>query len=212
MEGNVLVKPAAGLEESPERWLRPGQHLFRMGDRCAELEVLTRGMMLSYCIDGEGDELVLDIHSPGDILGLDGGDAMPYGVLALEATQLRRWRHPASPAPGGPDADLQSLMSCGMQRLVRRHLFRLSLLRRTPRARLAMFLLMQSERYARQGDDARAFTLPLTRRQLAMYLELATETLSRQFSSLRERGLIRTQQRRIELLDQPGLRRLAGWD
>jgi len=59
--------------------------------------------------------------------------------------------------------------------------------------------------------DETHFELPLTRSEISDFLGLTIETVSRQFSLLKKKGLIGiTQQRFIEILDKEGLSLLAG--
>jgi CRP/FNR family transcriptional regulator len=76
--------------------------------------------------------------------------------------------------------------------------------------RVAAFLLDLARRYLRAGYSATEFTLRMTREEIASYLGLKLETVSRVFSHLQEGGLIQVQGRAIKLLDSLALNRLAG--
>jgi CRP-like cAMP-binding protein len=82
--------------------------------------------------------------------------------------------------------------------------------RRDAPGRLAMFVSLMQERdesAARAGRVA----LPMTRSDIAAYLALSLETVSRAAAQLERRGLVRFEGRRfVRILDPPGLARLAG--
>jgi CRP/FNR family transcriptional regulator len=75
--------------------------------------------------------------------------------------------------------------------------------------RLAAFLLELSERFAARGFSASTFNLTMSRVDIANYLRLAAETVSRVLRRLQEQGLIRIDGRAVELIDLPQLRQLA---
>jgi CRP/FNR family transcriptional regulator len=93
-----------------------------------------------------------------------------------------------------------------------------SLGQRTALERLAVFLLYM--RHARRladniANDAEPslndVALPMTREDIADFLGLQKETVSRSFGQLEERGLIRRlDNHRVQLADLAGLRELAG--
>jgi CRP/FNR family transcriptional regulator len=75
--------------------------------------------------------------------------------------------------------------------------------------RLARFLLQRSKRMAACGQSPRRFHLRMSRRDIASYLGVAHETVSRSFGTLVRWGLVRVDNREIELLEMPALRLLA---
>ena len=62
--------------------------------------------------------------------------------------------------------------------------------RKTARERIATFLLMLARREVRIGRSANALRLTMTRTDIADYLGLTTETVSRTFTSFKKRGWI----------------------
>jgi CRP/FNR family transcriptional regulator len=66
-----------------------------------------------------------------------------------------------------------------------------------------------SRRYAARGFSATRFRLTMTRTDIANYLRLASESVSRGFSRLQDNGLIRVDRREIELLDLAKLESMA---
>ena len=75
--------------------------------------------------------------------------------------------------------------------------------------RLAAFLISLSRRYAARGFSPRRLSLLMSRTDIANYLRLAAETVSRVLRRMQEEGLIAVERRQIELLDMTRLERLA---
>ena len=71
------------------------------------------------------------------------------------------------------------------------------------------FLISLSRRYAARGFSASASMLTMTRTDIANYLRLASETVSRVFRRFQDEGLIRVDRREIELSIGAGLEQLA---
>ena len=75
--------------------------------------------------------------------------------------------------------------------------------------RLARFLLQMSRRMEECGQSARRFHLRMGRRDIASYLGVAHETVSRSFGMLARCGWLLVDNREVEILDLPGLKQFA---
>ena len=79
--------------------------------------------------------------------------------------------------------------------------------------RVVSFLLAFSRRNERSGRDPSTFELPMTRADIADFLGLTFETVSRTFTKLRIMGLIElAQSNQVKLTDMDGLENLADGD
>jgi CRP/FNR family transcriptional regulator len=72
---------------------------------------------------------------------------------------------------------------------------------RTARERVATFLLMLSRRYAALGFSSTIFNLSMRRQDIANFLGLTIETVSRQLAELSKQGIITVRQRGVEIND-----------
>ena len=83
--------------------------------------------------------------------------------------------------------------------------------RKNAAERLASFFVMLLERKERvSGRSETGFDLPMSRLDIADYLGLTKERVSRMLAQLRDRGLIRLEsQDRIQVLDRAGLQDMA---
>jgi CRP/FNR family transcriptional regulator len=82
--------------------------------------------------------------------------------------------------------------------------------KRSADERLAAFLLNLSERYGQRGYSPVEYNLSMSRHDIANYLGLAVETISRWFSRLQDSGIVAVRARNVRLLDLERLRALAG--
>lgn len=193
--------------------VRRKETLYRPGERFAALYAIRLGTFKTTVLAEDGREQVIGYHMAGEIIGLDGiGDEhMTCEAMALEDSEVcvLPWS-----AVDRLAAELPGLRH-NVFRAVSRNLSRewtmmLSLGSRSAGERLALFLLDVAERYQARGYSSREFVLRMTREEIASYLGLKLETVSRVFSSLQERGFIQVQGRAVKLLDAEGLRRAMG--
>jgi len=184
-----------------------GSHLFRTGDRFDAIAAVRSGTVKTCRVDRDGREQVLGFHLPGEIIGLSAidGERYPCDALALDEVQLCRFSFPkiallATRLPG-IQQQLFRLMSRGIS-----HAERLSG-DHSADERIAAFLVDLSARLEARGFSSRRFNLTMPRTDIANYLRLAPETVSRVLRRFQDDGLVRVRRREIELTE-PG--RLAG--
>ncbi len=75
--------------------------------------------------------------------------------------------------------------------------------------RVAGFLLNLSGRLQSRGVDHSEFRLSMNRDDIANYLGLRSETVSRCFTELERRGLVDVRAKRVRILQDSGLRRIC---
>ena len=83
------------------------------------------------------------------------------------------------------------------------------LVRKQASERIGLFLHSLGERLAHIGQSGTDFKLPMSRQDIARFLGLAIETVSRGFARLQQDGVIATTGRRVEILDNAELDRMA---
>lgn len=194
---------------SQRRRLRKGEVLYRAGAPLAALHAVRTGFLKSCVLHEDGREQVAGFHMMGDLLGLDaiGDSRHASDTVALEDSEVCEIPYPAL-------EQLTRELPCLQQQLTRimsREIIRdqgLMLLLGSLRAeeRLAAFLLNLSQRFAARGYSPTEFILRMTRRDIGSYLGLKLETVSRTFSALQRRRLIRIRQRHVRILDLAGLK------
>ena len=187
--------------------------LYVAGQTFRALYVVRSGAFKTYSVDDDGEAQVLGFHLPGEIMGLD---AIASGHHECSAEALDK-----SSACEVPYDRLEEVSReiPGLQRQLlrvisrevhndQRHLVMIG--RKVALERLAIFLNSLSQRLERVRHDPHLFVLPMSRRDLASYLGLVIETVSRLFSRLAELGVIEVDRKTIRILDPVKLRELAG--
>jgi CRP/FNR family transcriptional regulator len=167
------------------------------------------GTVKTYVIDPNGREHVLGFHLPGEVIGLDGidGNTYPCNAVALDTVMLCRFSFPqisilATRLPG---------LQKHLFRLLSRDIGRAALLSGDWSAdeRMAAFLVGISRRLAARGFSADRFQLTMARTDIANYLRLAPETVSRVLKRFQDEGLLGVDRRELELLDRKRIEALA---
>ncbi|HBA32874.1 MAG TPA: transcriptional regulator FNR [Gammaproteobacteria bacterium] len=203
---NLDQSEISQLEDAVDikRPIQKGEHLYSAGDPFESLFAVRSGSFKTYLLTPEGDEQITGFNLPGDLLGLDGVDTGAHTVsaIALETTTVCEL----------PYAQLDTLCSqisglrLHMMRIASReisddHNMLLLLGKMTAEERLASFLYSLSSRLKKRGYSATDFNLTMPRHDLAKYLGLAVETISRLFSRFQEDGLLRVNRRNIHIVD-----------
>jgi CRP/FNR family transcriptional regulator len=183
-----------------------GKALFEAGQHATAIYTVRAGCLKSFTVDKEGNERVRGFYLPGDFIGLDamGSESYPATVVAVQASQVCRM----------PMAQVRRLMAENpalMQRLLDRTSRELAQALTlagdfTAEQRLAAFLLQMQSRLDAESTSVK---LPMTRRDIANYLRLATETVCRVMTRLEDQGQIRSDSKTVRLVDDRALRALA---
>lgn len=186
-----------------------GTHAFRVGDPFTAVYAVRAGTVKTYVVDDEGREQVLGFHLPGELVGLNAihPQRYPCNAVALDEVTLCRFSFSAMAALATQVPDLQAKLFD----LLSADIARSAVLAGDYSAdeRIASFLLGLSERFAARGYSPRRFRLTMSRTDIANYLRLATETVSRVLQRFDHDGLVAVDRREIELVAPDRLKHLA---
>lgn len=191
--------------------LGPQATVFYEGDRADYLFNVTAGTVRLYKLLPDGRRQITGFLYPGDFLGLATGDLYAYTAETVEDVHLCRF----------PRGTLEALMQ-EVPRLEKRLLGMASnelmeaqdqmllLGRKTAQEKIASFLLMVSRRAAKRGQDDNPIDLAMGRADIADFLGLTTETVSRTFTQFKTTGVIRLlENSRVKLNNKAALEALA---
>ena len=189
--------------------LHEGDHLFREGDRFDAIAAVRAGTVKTYIIDADGREHVLGFHLPGEVIGLNAidGDHYPCNAVALDTVMLCRFSFPKLSTLAGRLPGLQKQLFKLMSRDIGKALQLAG--DWSADQRMAAFLIEFSRRLAARGFSATRFRLTMARTDIANYLRLAPETVSRVLKRLQEEDLLRIERREVELVGLKELETLA---
>lgn len=189
--------------------LQTEQRLIVTDDVDGHLFYVAQGLVLLEARVGSDQRRVLDILFEGDAFPTCEARGLPEAVLvAARATELMRYRPAGIDRIGRLDPELGARMHRALgNRNARRTLHVATLGETSADARLADFLVEAGLALSEPaiGTPVRGFDLPLTREQIASYLALNPDTLSRVFTRFRQRGIIETNGRHIDIRDWGGL-------
>ena len=189
--------------------LRPGEHVFRQGDPFGAIAAVRAGTVKTYLVDRDGREQVLGFHLPGEVIGLNAidGETYPCNAVALDTVMLCRFSFPKISVLAARLPGLQQHLF----RLMSRDIGNASLLAGdyTADQRMAAFLLGLSRRLAARGFSPDRFQLTMARTDIANYLRLAPETVSRVLKRMQDEGVLSVDRREVELLGRKQLETLA---
>lgn len=196
---------------APRRILQTGDHLFEAGDAQSDAFIVRSGHLKSYRVHRDGEEQILGMHGPGDVLGFDIliGRPASCSVVALEIASLELVDLGRGEVGDAGTAGYMSVLE-GMYRELQRFSRLLYMDRHPAERRLAEFLLDFSREEGERGRSYYDLMLPFNRRDLACFLGLAPETLSRTFSRFQERGILSVDNREIHIIDNEALVAAAG--
>ena len=195
-----------------KRPIERGERLFRCGDALTSVYVARQGAFKTVTLSESGEEQVVGFHLAGELMGLDALGTGSHRCEAIALTTSHVCEVPfqdlASVASQLPTLQQQLLRVIG-QSADRDQDHMEMLVRRQANERIALFLHGLSERLRRLGESGSQFKLPMSREDIARFLGLALETVSRGFSRLQEEAVIVVVGRRLEILDHAELDRLA---
>jgi len=192
--------------------LSPGQSLFYEGDPATRVFTLTRGTLKLYKLLADGRRHVTGFMHPGDFLGISVDDEHAFSAEALEDAQLCWFpRNRFDDFVEEHSSMERELYLMAAHELAAAQQQMVLLGRKTATERLASFLLVLAERTdASDGDGARLIKLSMSRSDIADYLGLTKETVSRVLSAFRRDRVIRLRSvNEVEIVDRESLGQLA---
>ncbi len=180
-----------------------GEVLFRQGDAACTLYVVRSGSLKTYAEDRAGNVQVIGFHLPGEILGIGGMGRDRYigtGEALERSTVCEILYRQLQPLLSQLPALHEQLAHFITRRteIDQGHVVMMGRLH--ARERLALFLRGYSARCARASLDPHDLYLPMSRRDLASYLGLAMETVSRLFGRMEAEGVLIVNRKRVQIL------------
>lgn len=193
--------------------LPKGTRIFGEGQEFTGLFAIRSGCVKKYHLMSDGQEQIVGFFFRGDILGLSGvgGDAYLMTAQTLDTTSVCEI----------PFENLEHLAHTRPE--VRRKLYellhqqfvaekRLQSILRMPssESRVAAFLVYLSEHFSNRRLSRTRLHLPMTRRDIANYLGLTVETVSRTFSQFAKSEILKVENRDVGITQPERLQQIAG--
>lgn len=186
--------------------LGPGQVLFHEGDPVTRVFTLTRGTLKLYNLLADGRRHLAGFVYPGAFLGISMDEEHAFSAEAIEDAQLCWFTKNRFDGFVDTHSPMErELYRMAAHELAAAHQQMVLLGRKTATERLATFLVSVAGR----GTDG-LVRLPMSRSDIADYLGLTKETVSRVLSAFRRDRLIRLRAiGEIEILEREGLEDVA---
>jgi CRP-like cAMP-binding protein len=186
-----------------------GERIYREADPADRWYCIVSGAAREAALLADGRRRIVDFLLPGDFFGLSAPYRQDYAAEAVVAgTTIASYPRRSVETAAESDPRLcRQIQQIAYEAISRSQTRLLVLGRVTARAKLGSFILDM----ARRAGDGDTVTLPMSRYDIADYLALSVETVSRALTELRRRGAIRLlNTHRILILDHQGLESDAG--
>lgn len=205
-----LTKLKAGARR---RFIPQGQPVFRQGDEVTAFALIVRGTIKLTKTTASGDEHIVALAFASGFLGNIHEKHNRYSAIAATDADLCVYARPGFLRLFEQSSELSRRVFEGTERelqLARDWLTTLA--KASAYERVAGFFLFLTTRAGEGGPEQpqrlpKEFELPLSRAELASYLGLTLETVSRSVTRLKQRGLIAFGSGRQMMV--PDLERLA---
>lgn len=180
------------------------QLIFGQNSRFSSCYVVKSGSVKTVNVDSKGNEKVVGFYLPGDVFGWEGihSEHLPCGAIAMERSTvckiaLNDLEQLASSRP----ESLHVLLKLISRELNTAEALAIGLTRYTAKERIVRFLLEISQRFEERHLSALSFRLPMNRTDMANYLGLAVETVSRILGKMQQQGDIVIRGKEVRLLN-----------
>jgi CRP/FNR family transcriptional regulator len=179
-----------------------GEFAYQSGDSNDSLFFIHEGFFKECDLNDEGEECIVGFHMAGDVMGLEciADGAYSSHAVAVQDSTVCEMPFQALQALSLSDPALQQALYRILSREVAHNKKSMMLLGSLPaEERLLAFLHTLSQQFAARGVPASAFELPMSRQEIAGFLGLQMETVSRAFTKLHADGLINVRRRYVRI-------------
>ena len=193
------------------RKLAARQHVFLQGDEKRHVHLVKSGFLRLYALLSNGRRQIIGFKSAGDFVALESGSTYRYSAQAVSATELHTVSTAAFFAVAESDPQfLLRLYNMVCENLSAAHDLVVTIAKRDAEESMAAFLLDIDARAPARKAKNDFVSLPMLRGDLADYLGLTSETVSRIFTNFKKRGYIEVRGRHgIRLINRRALREIS---
>jgi CRP/FNR family transcriptional regulator len=189
--------------------LKKGEMIYAAGEAFSGLYAVKSGSFKSAVSNSDGDAQIVGFHMPGELVGFDGYDSIhTSSVVALENSMVCKI----------PGSHLDFL--CSNIKSVSRHIHSMIandvrahnsvlmlIAQKSAENRVICFLKNISDRNKKRGFSATDFTLSMPRGDIANFLGMAPETISRLLSQLQDEKIVEFDRRNVHIMNYDELAR-----
>jgi CRP/FNR family transcriptional regulator len=185
--------------------------LWEEGAESLGLYILRSGSAKSYTLNREGDAHITKFHFAGELLGLDGFNCTyHYTVELLETSSVIFISAAEVDELLSHSVHFRNTLLKSMSNeLVLHSAMSLCYSDYTSEQRVAKFLVDLSAKVSHKGQSTVEFTLSMTRTEIANYLGMALETVSRVLGKFKATDVIDVNQRIVKINDMTALEKCS---
>lgn len=193
--------------------LKKNQHLYQIGDKFSSLFAIRAGVIKLYSFSDSGEEVIHGFYLPGDVLGVD---ALASKVHMLNAIAVDTVSVCALPFDQLSDLSLkvpvlnQQIMHVMSKEVNEGRVHSEMLIKRNADQRVAQFIWNMAERYRQRGYVYDEFRLNVLHRDVAVYLGLTPETVSRILAKFHADNIVTWKKKEVHIHNERLLSELAG--
>ena len=206
-------QPQAEFRGAPvrEHW-RPRQLLFRAGDALGPVFKITEGIAALFAVLPDGRRQLIRFLWPGTICGyLSENGCYSFDGEAITNVQTCSFARDSFDSFVAHDGAFAKALRAEMSAAFEEFGLHMTVLGQLDSVeRVADFLLSMQEAFRACGIQTSPLRLPMKRKQMANYLGLRAETVTRAFNELRRRQLIVPEGNVVTIIDVAGLAVSAG--
>lgn len=170
--------------------IKPGKHLFLEGDTADRIYEVASGVLRLTRILEDGRRQVIAFGYPGDTVGFPSDGNYHTDCDALVPSILVVHRRDQLTSAKGNTALHERLLQAALREISAMQDHFMMLGRKSSIEKLASFLMVLSDRVGEPLGGFDQVSLPMTRADIADFLGLTTETVSRTFTQLRKSQII----------------------
>ena len=193
--------------------LPPGTELLAAGERPERCANILRGVVKLSKVMSDGRQQIVGLQFAPDFLGRPFCERSNVSAETADTVRLCSFPRATLETMIGRSPELgRRLHEQALRELDEARDWMLTLGRKTAAEKVASFLLLVARHVDPEiGGGAATFDIPLGRSDIADFLGLTVETVSRQLTRLRKAGVIAIDKgRRVTVIDQPALELASG--
>ncbi len=188
--------------------LEKDEILYHVGESKHKIYAVSSGSIKTTSVNKNGVEQITGFYLPGEILGLEGLADMKLTstASAMESTTVCEIDEDDFDKLCETNQGLRkSFMRIVSKEISSEHHMLMTLGQMKSDEKLASFLVSLSSRFKQRGFSETEFNLSMPRHDIANYLGLTIETISRLFKSFQKQGLLDVKNRHIKITDREAL-------
>lgn len=189
------------------------QHLYNIGETFTTIYAIRSGVIKLYTYSAEGEELIHGFYFPGDVIGFDGmvDGRYAYNAIALQSTSVCNLPYSQLSLLSIEIPSLnQQVLTVMSQEMLKGRMHSELLIRKNADTRVARFIWNMAERHRNKGYMYEEFYLNILHKDVALYLGLTPETVSRILSKLSADNIVSWKKKTLVIHDWIKLKQVSG--